>query len=81
MSTQSNFTMTGTLDKTSNQDNLAEQIWQKLNGAIPYTRVSQVVAEAAAKFQDATITSYVPIFIQRYAYEKLGQEMQSKDIK
>lgn len=61
------------------QKNLIEKLWQQLNGTVSYLRVSQVVAEVTAKFQDATVTNYLPIFIQRYAWEKLAEELKSQD--
>jgi hypothetical protein len=54
---------------------LIEKIWQELNGQVPRQRIRQVAAEVAAKFEQATVTTFVPIFIHRYTCERLKREL------
>lgn len=53
---------------------LVEQIWRDLNGQAQRARIYQVAATVAADFDQATVTSFVPIFIRRETLEKLRTE-------
>jgi hypothetical protein len=55
-------------------DALVEQIWRDLDGQLPRARISQVAAEAAIDFAEATVMTFIPIFIRRDALEKLRTE-------
>lgn len=57
---------------------LIEAIWQDLNGQIPYERICQVAYEVAAAFQDAVVTTFVPILIHRQTRDKLKAEINGK---
>lgn len=70
---QNNFAVK---DETNSLENLIEEISESLSGALSHERIAQVVTEIASDYKNATVTSFVPIFIQRYAYERLGKEIQ-----
>jgi hypothetical protein len=52
-------------------DSLIEQIWRDLNGQISRVKIRQVATDAAARFQDAKVRTFVPIFIRRDSCEQL----------
>lgn len=56
-------------------DELIEQIWRDLARQVPRERVSQVAAEVATEFRQATVTAFVPLFIHRLTREKLTEEV------
>lgn len=56
-------------------DTLAEQLWRDLDGRLTRERIRQVTVEVAAEFHEATITTYVPLLIRRYARERLKREI------
>ena len=60
-------------------EKLIDEISEKLGGMISKERIQQVVFEVAADYQNATVRSFVPIFIQRFAHEKLSDEIKTKD--
>ena len=70
---QNNFAVK---DETDSLENLIEEISVSLGGVLSHERIAQVVTEIASDYQNATVTSFVPIFIQRYAFERLGKEIQ-----
>jgi len=55
-------------------DELVDAIWQDLAGLVSRDRIRQVACEVAATYQDATITSFVPIFIRRRTKEILARQ-------
>jgi hypothetical protein len=52
-------------------ESLVEKLWHDLDGQVSREQISRVVAEIAARFQTATVTAFVPIFIHRQALEEL----------
>jgi hypothetical protein len=50
---------------------LAEQIWHDLSERVPRAEVHHLVVEAAAQFEGATVTTFIPLLIQRQVREKL----------
>ena len=48
-------------------DGFIEEIWKDLGGRISQEAIREVVNEIAAEFQDATVTSFIPILLQREA--------------
>lgn len=52
-------------------DALIDQIWQDLCGQVSRVRIRQVAIEVAARFQDAKVKTFVPIFIRRNTCEQL----------
>ena len=63
-------------NETDSLKNLIEEISESLGGMISHERIVQVVSEISTQYRDATVTSFVPIFIQRYADETLRREIQ-----
>lgn len=60
-------------------ESLIEQIWRDLHGKVPREEIHQVATEVANEFKDATIKTFVSIFIRRRTREELikrnnGQE-------
>ena len=60
-------------------DALITMIWRALNKRLPRERVSCVVAEVALEFQDATVKTFLPIFVHRRVLEQLTQELNEMD--
>ena len=56
----------GNIDKA-----LIESIWKELNGRLDREDISRAVLEAKARYQNATIKTFLPIFIRRYVLERL----------
>ena len=52
-------------------DALVETLWQDLDGQIPRQQIAREVEQVATKFERATVTSFVPIFVRRQALEHL----------
>jgi hypothetical protein len=53
-------------------DSLVEKLWNELNGQVSRQQITLAVREIAAQFQDARVTTFVPIFVRRRALEQLG---------
>ncbi len=52
-------------------ESLIEEIWRDLGGKVSQEQIRQVAYEVAGELQNATVTAFVPIFLQRLAREKL----------
>jgi len=52
-------------------DSLVEKLWLDLNGQVSRDQIDRTVTEIAAHFQNARVTTFVPIFIHRKALEQL----------
>jgi hypothetical protein len=52
-------------------ESLIEEIWRDLEGRVTQEQIRQVAYEVAGELQHATVTAFVPIFLQRLAREKL----------
>jgi hypothetical protein len=55
-------------------DALVETLWQDLDGRVPRQKIARAVSQVAARFEEATVTSFVPIFIRRQALEYLRHQ-------
>ena len=53
-------------------ERLIEEIWQDLDGRASHEQIRQTAYEVAARYQDAKITTFIPIFIRRNTKESLG---------
>lgn len=53
---------------------LIEKIRLDLDKEITYEQIRQVALEVAAEFQDAKITTFLPIFIRRQTRERLRND-------
>ena len=57
---------------SGNIDNaLIESIWKELNGRVDREYIRRAVLEAKARYQHATIKTFIPIFIRRYVLDRL----------
>jgi hypothetical protein len=52
-------------------DSLVEKLWRDLDGQVSRQQIAGAVTEIAARFEKATVTAFVPIFIHRQALEQL----------
>ena len=52
-------------------ESLVEQIWTDLGGQVSRLAIRHQVADVVPAFQDARITTYVPIFVRRRTVEQL----------
>ena len=52
-------------------DALIEKVWRDLDGQVSRQQIAGAVTEIAARFEKATVTAFVPIFIHRRALEHL----------
>ena len=52
-------------------DVLIEEIWRDLEGLITHEQIRQVAMEVAAQYQDAAVTTFLPIFVHRRTRERL----------
>ena len=55
-------------------DLLIDKIWRDLHKQITHEQIRQVALEIAAEFQEATIPTFVPIFIHRLTIERLSNQ-------
>jgi hypothetical protein len=54
---------------------LIEQVWEELDGQIPEARIRRVATFVAARFDNATVTTYIPLFVRHLTREWLKAEM------
>ncbi len=52
-------------------DPVIEAIWSDLDGRVDREQVREVALNVAQEFADATVTSFIPLFIRRRTYERL----------
>jgi hypothetical protein len=52
-------------------DLFVEDLWKKSGGQVSQDRIRQIATEIAAEFQDATITSFIPILLRRRVQDRL----------
>ena len=50
---------------------LVEEIWRDLEGKVTHEQIRQVASQIATQFNNATVTTFVPIFIRRQTRETL----------
>jgi hypothetical protein len=60
-------------------DLLVEKLWHDLDGQVSHQEIVQTVNQIAAQFQDATVTTFVPIFIRRLALDQLKRKLDEKN--
>ena len=56
-------------------DALVETLWKDLDGQVGRHQIIREVSKIAARFEQATVPAYVPIFIRRQALELLRSEL------
>ena len=52
-------------------DAFIEKLWYEFDEQVTREQIRHVAAEVAGQFKDATVTTFIPIFIYRETYEKL----------
>lgn len=57
---------------------LVDTLWRDLGDQVSREQIARVVTEIAARFQTATVTAFVPIFIRRRALEQLRSQLFSE---
>ncbi len=77
----SNITKANSGNKPNLLDDVIEQIGRDLGGQISPARIREVAAEVAARFKDARITAYLPIFIRRRTCERLKKEILRDEVR
>lgn len=72
------FTETGDNDQFHEEhltdfvdETLIDDIWRDLDGRIDRDQIREVATKVAREFVDATVTSFIPLFIRRRTYERL----------
>lgn len=56
-------------------ETLIEKIWFQLDEQTSREQIRRAAAEVAHQFQNATVTTFIPIFVYRQTYEKLKREL------
>jgi hypothetical protein len=57
------------------------QVWHELGGQVPRPRIRQVAMQVAAGFRNATVTTYIPLYIRHLTREWLKEEIRRKPIR
>jgi hypothetical protein len=52
-------------------ETLIDQVWNDLQGQVSRATIQQALLEIIPKYQDATVTTFVPLFIRRDAVNTL----------
>jgi hypothetical protein len=50
---------------------LVQEIWRDLDGQVTHEQIRHVASQIATQFNNATVTTFVPIFIRRQTRETL----------
>jgi hypothetical protein len=50
---------------------LIESIWKALDGRVDREQITQAILEAAARYQNARVKTFIPIFIRRDVLQRL----------
>lgn len=57
---------------------LVEKLWHDLNGQVSREKIARSITQTAERFRDASVTAFVPIFIERFALEQLKGQLKEK---
>ncbi len=52
-------------------ETLIEKMWQELDEQVTREQIRLTATQVAAQFEDATVTTFIPVFVYRETYEKL----------
>ena len=63
------------ISKDWDKETVIERVWNDLNGVVPHSTIERVVSEAALKYEEAPIKTYIPIFVHREAVNRLRAEL------
>jgi hypothetical protein len=61
-------------------DEIIEEIWRDFDGRVDRGHIRRVATEVIGEFSGATITNFIPIFLQRITRERLRIAIQEADI-
>ncbi len=61
----------GLNEATIDSDELIDQVWRDLSSATSRAIVAQTVNKLLVKYDDATISRFVPVLVRREAFELL----------
>lgn len=50
---------------------LIEKMWHELDEQVSREQIRLMATQVAAQFEDATVTTFIPVFVYRETYEKL----------
>lgn len=64
--------------KADINDLLVEKLWHDLNGQVSREKIARSITQTAERFRDASVTAFVPIFIERFALEQLKGQLKEK---
>jgi hypothetical protein len=59
---------------------LVESIWEELNGRVDREQIRQAILEANARYRDATVKTFIPIFVRREVLKRLQPIMSANSI-
>lgn len=75
MTLYANPTAGGTVQSADQLSDLSEKIWHDMSEQVPLDQIDHLVVEAAAQFEDATVTTFIPLLIQRQVRQRLHAEI------
>ena len=61
-------------------EELIEDIWSDLEGKVTRDNILQVATEVATKFREASVMTFVPIFIRRQTSERLKARLKGNQL-
>ena len=73
MNSKSKHVMAQTNLSEDDLNHSIDQIWHDLDEQIPRVRIRQVAVEVAARFQDAAVTTHIPLYVRHFARELLKE--------
>ena len=65
---------------TAEMGKLVDKLWQELDETVPRAHIQEVLDDVATRFQDATVTSFLTILIERKTREKLAEELRQTQV-
>ena len=73
------FTETNSSEVINDLNHLIWQVWHELDGQVPRARIRKVAMQVAAKFDNATVTTHIPLYIRHLTREWLKEEIKGRD--
>lgn len=52
-------------------ETLIEKMWHELDEQVSREQIRLTAAQIAAQYREATVTTFIPVFVYRETYEKL----------
>lgn len=66
---------TNATEAMNDLNHLIDEVWRDLDGEIPHARIRQVAICVATMFENATVTTYIPLFVRHLTREWLKAEI------